>query len=138
MRRVRSGLALGGLMALGCGGTTTEPERLQALDVFGRVYDVEVGVGMAGVGLIVHMPGGPVGRSTLVTGETDAEGGYHMRVTFDGEGLPCEPGWLDLGVALPEGYGPPAEGPDMEPLECTALPQRRDIALHLGIVVGLR
>lgn len=129
MHRVRLGLALGGLMALGC-GTTTEPESLQALDVFGQVYDVEGGVGLAGVSLIVHMPGGPMGRSTVVSGETDAEGGYHMQVTFDGEGVLCEPGWLDLGIALPDGYAPATEATDMEPLECTALPQHRDIALQ--------
>ena len=127
MRRpAAAALTVASLAGAAC---AAEPERLEALDVDGRVYDFDTGLGIAGVSVAIHVPGGPVGRSGLASADTDVEGAYHMRVVFEGDGILCEPGWLDLGVSLPDGYIFATTGPAFEPLRCTAQPQTRDLAL---------
>jgi hypothetical protein len=122
----RAAVAIAALTAVGC-ATDLEPERLDGLDVVGRVYDAGTGVGLPGVSVAVHAPAGPMGTAGLASSETDSDGGYHLSVTFDGEGILCEPGWLDLGVSLPDGYAMNEE--PFAPLLCSPQRQHRDLAL---------
>jgi hypothetical protein len=119
-------VAIAALIAVGC-ATELEPERLIGLDVVGRVYDAGTGVGLPGVSVGVLAPAGPMGTAGLVFADTDSDGEYHLIDTFDGEGILCEPGWLDLVVSLPDGYTD-VEG-TLVPLLCTPERQHRDLPL---------
>jgi hypothetical protein len=83
---------------------------------------------IGGVDLAVRAPAGPMASGTLSTASTGADGVYRMRVTFDGDGIFCEPGWLELVVAIPAGWAPAASEPDFRALRCTTDPQVRDLA----------
>lgn len=71
-----------------------------------------------------------MGTSGLAFAYTDSDGGYHLSVTFDGEGILCLPGWLDLVASLPDGYTYNEE--PFVPLLCTAQRQHRDLPLVRG------
>ena len=120
------GLLFGLLSGLSLSACTTEPVELQSIRIEGRIYDAESMVGLEGVPITLLYQAGAFGVGSSGSAFTDATGHYVLAVEFDSPKL-CETGTYDLGLVIPEGYGPDPDG--IEPLECVETAQQRDIKL---------